>query len=162
MRRGTLTIQARYVYPVEGPPIENGSLTIEEGRIAWVGTAKERRCDLDLGNVAIVPGFVNAHTHLELEPLGRSGQPAGAGEDEVSWLRKVVDQRRSGNENSQRAAVARNVKASIDAGTTFLADTTTAGLSWAPIADAPLRAVVFAELIGLQRDRGLQTSDTAW
>ena len=29
MRRGTLTIQARYVFPVEGPPIENGGLTIE-------------------------------------------------------------------------------------------------------------------------------------
>ncbi|MFI5460306.1 MAG: amidohydrolase family protein [Isosphaerales bacterium] len=162
MRRGTLTLQARYVYPVEGPPIRDGCLTIQQGRIAWVGPAKERRGDLDLGNVAIVPGFVNAHTHLELEPLGRAGQPAGLEEDEVSWLRKVVDQRRSGTEKSQCAAVARNVKASIEAGTTFLADTTTAGLSWGPIAEAPLRAVVFAELIGLQRDRGLQASDSAW
>ncbi|HKI18913.1 MAG TPA: amidohydrolase family protein [Isosphaeraceae bacterium] len=162
MRRGTLTLQARYVYPVEGPPVRDGCLTIQQGRIAWVGPAKERRGDLDLGNVAIVPGFVNAHTHLELEPLGRPGQPGGEQEDEVSWLRKVVDQRRSGTEKTQRAAVLRNVKASIEAGTTLLADTTTAGLSWGPIAEAPLRAVVFAELIGLQRDRGLEASDTAW
>jgi len=161
LRRGTLTLQARYVYPVEGPPIRDGCLTIQQGRIAWVGPAKERRGDLDLGNVAIVPGFVNAHTHLELEPLGRPGRP-GTEHDEVSWLRQVVDQRRSGTEQSQRAAVARNIKASIEAGTTFLADTTTAGLSWGLIADAPLRAVVFAELIGLRRDRGLETSDSAW
>ncbi len=40
MRRGTLTIQSRFLYPVEGPPIRDGCLTIEQGRIAWVGEAK--------------------------------------------------------------------------------------------------------------------------
>ena len=59
-----------------GTPIEDGCLTIERGRIAWVGPSSERTGDLDLGNVAIVPGFVNAHTHLELEPL-ESAAPAG-------------------------------------------------------------------------------------
>ena len=53
-----------------------------------------------------------------------------------------------------RATAARNVKAALEAGTTFLADTTTAGLSWGPVAEAPMRAVVFAEVIGLRRDRG--------
>ena len=74
MRRDTLTIQARYVFPVEGAPIEDGCVTIDGPRIGWVGPAKERPGDLDLGNVAIVPGFVNAHTHLELEPLPRRSE----------------------------------------------------------------------------------------
>ena len=78
MRRGTLTVQARYLYPVEGPPIRDGCLTIERGRIAWVGEASQRRGDLNLGNVAIVPGFVNAHTHLELEEL-RTGNGRATG-----------------------------------------------------------------------------------
>jgi aminodeoxyfutalosine deaminase len=159
MRRGTLTIAARFVYPVEGPPIENGCLTIEHGRIAWVGSSSDRTCDLNLGNVAIVPGFVNAHTHLELAPLDR---PVDDKENEVSWLRRVVDQRRAGREETAGATVQSNVKASIRAGTTLLADITTAGLSWESIAAAPLRAVVFAELIGMKRDRGLETSDMAW
>jgi cytosine/adenosine deaminase-related metal-dependent hydrolase len=162
MRRGTLTLQARWIYPVEGPPLRDGCLTIQRGRIAWVGPATERRGDLDLGNAAMVPGFVNAHTHLELEPLGFPGPWDSQREDEVSWLRKVVEQRRGGTEQSQRATAARNLRAAIDAGTTFLADTATAGLTWGLIAEAPLRAVVFAELIGLRRDRGLQTSDSAW
>jgi cytosine/adenosine deaminase-related metal-dependent hydrolase len=161
LRRGTLTLQARYVLPVEGPPIKNGCVTIERGRIAWVGPAKEREGDLDLGNVAIVPGFVNAHTHLELEPLA-DGEAGAAEESEIRWLRRVIDQRRSGAEKSQREAAARNVMATIEAGTTFLADTTTDGLSWGPIAAAPVRALVFAELIGLKRDRGLETSESAW
>ncbi len=92
MRRDTLTLQARYVLPVEGPPIEDGSLTIDRGRIAWVGPSSERQGDLDLGNVAIVPGFVNAHTHLELEPL-ESSRTAAHDESEIPWLRRVIDQR---------------------------------------------------------------------
>ncbi len=162
MRRDTITIGARYVYPVEEPPIQDGCVTIERGRIAWVGGSTERTCDLDLGNVALVPGFVNAHTHLELDSLRQDGQRPGAVEDEVSWLRHVVEQRKGGTEDRLRQTVARNVKAAIDAGTTFLADTTTAGLSWDMVAAAPLRAVVFAELIGLRRIRGLQTSEAAW
>ncbi len=160
MRRGTLTIQARYVYPVEGPPIENGSLTIDQGRIGWVGEASERPGDMDLGNVAIVPGFVNAHTHLELEKLTGNGHSRDV--DEVAWLRRVVEQKRAGTDASKRLAVGRNLEASLVAGTTFLADTTTAGLSWDQVAQAPLRAVVFAETIGLKRERGLETSQAAW
>ena len=39
MRRDSLTIGARYVYPVEGPPIENGCLTIDawSDYYGWVG-----------------------------------------------------------------------------------------------------------------------------
>ncbi len=137
MRRGTLTLQARYVYPVEGPPIRDGSVTIEHGRIGWVGPATERRGDMDLGNVALTPGFVNAHTHLELEPLARSVRKGSDPQDEISWLRRVVEQRRSGSDETRGAAVRRNLKASLDGGTTLLGDTTTAGLSWGPIAECP-------------------------
>jgi cytosine/adenosine deaminase-related metal-dependent hydrolase len=161
LRRGTLTLQARYVLPVEGPPIEEGSLTIESGRIAWVGSATERQGDLNLGNVAIVPGFVNAHTHLELDAL-ENNHPSSHDESELSWLRRVIEQRRARTDQTQKQTVDRNVKSSIESGTTFLADTTTAGLSWESIAEAPLRALVFAEMIGLKRDRGLETCESAW
>jgi aminodeoxyfutalosine deaminase len=162
MRRDTLTLQSRYVFPVEGPPIENGVVTLQQGRIGWVGSSKDRAGDLDLGNVAIVPGFVNAHTHLELKCLDGHRQPSRTSEDQVAWLRRVVDQRRSSAERSLKESVGRNLKACIEAGTTLLADTATAGLSWEEVATSPVRAVVFAELIGLKRDRGLQTSEAAW
>ncbi len=161
MRRDTLTIQARYVFPVEGEPIERGCVTIEGPRIGWMGSATERTADLDLGNVAITPGFVNTHTHLELAPLEGDRGPQSK-VDELSWLKRVIEQRRGTSEASLSARAAENVQASIRAGTTFLADTTTAGLSWGPVAAAPLRAVVFAEVIGLKRDRGLMTDAAAW
>lgn len=165
MRPSSLTLSARYVFPVEGAPLAEASLTIEHGRIAWIGPARERPGDIDLGNVAIVPGFVNAHTHLELGPLADdasiTGEPIQV-EDEVRWLGRVIAQRRGGSTDSLRAAVGQNLEESTRAGTTTLADTTTAGLSWAQVSEAPLRAVVFAELIGLKRGRGLETSAEAW
>jgi cytosine/adenosine deaminase-related metal-dependent hydrolase len=164
MRSSTLTLAARYIFPVEGEPIADGLLRIDGGRIAGVEPARGRQADLDLGNVAVTPGFVNAHTHLELSPVAvpvASGRGTGA-DDMVAWLRQVVEQRRAGSAEELGAAVARNLAASLAAGTTLLADTTTAGLSWDQVAAAPVRAVVFAELIGLKRERGLQTSEDAW
>jgi len=164
MREETLNLGARYVFPVEGPPIENGVVAIERGRIRWVGPSGERSADLDLGNTAILPGFVNAHTHLELSHLADDDRPPDATEpeDEVAWLRRVIDQRRTGSEQSLQEAAARNVRASVEAGTTQLADITTAGSSWGAVTSAPLRAVVFAEIIGLKRYRGLESNNDAW
>lgn len=161
MRRDTLTVRARYILPVEGEPIKDGCLTIQGPRIGWIGPAVERSADLDLGNVAIVPGFVNAHTHLELSAIPEERTTSGT-EDELSWLRRVIAHRQGASDATYRVTAAENLRASIEAGTTLLADSTTAGLSWGPIAGAPIRAVVFAEVIGLRRDRGLQTDAAAW
>jgi cytosine/adenosine deaminase-related metal-dependent hydrolase len=160
MRSSQRTLAARYVFPVDAPPIADGRLTIRDGRIAAVGQAKDEKADLDLGNVAILPGFVNAHTHLELSAIAR--ESAVEPENEVRWLRRVVEQRRGRSEEALRAAVERNLAASLRAGTTLIADMTTAGLSWDQIVAAPIRAVVFAELIGLKRARAMETNAAAW
>ena len=162
MRTSALTLGARYLFPVEGPPIAGGLLAIEGGKIARVGPSDGRTPDIDLGNVAIVPGFVNAHTHLELSPLDPGPAGPEAHEPEIPWLRRVIGQRRGSSAEALGEAVMRNLEASLAAGTTQLADTTTAGLSWDALADAPVRGVVFAELIGLRRERGLQTVEGAW
>lgn len=158
-----LTIGARFILPVEGDPIPEGLLTIRDGRITAVEAARERGPDVDLGNVALIPGLVNAHTHLELSTIDPSrDDPSTWPEDEVDWLRRVIAHRRDRSVESLRAAVDRNLDEAIRAGTTMIADTTTAGLSWDAIAASPIRAVVFAELIGLKRMRGLETNRHAW
>ena len=114
--------------------------------------------------MAITPGLVNAHTHLELSGLASNEETSGSFqvEDEIAWLSRVIDQRRASGESMLREAVARNLQEALAAGTTLIADTTTAGLSWDEIADAPVRAVVFAEIIGLKRYRGLESNNDAW
>ena len=58
-------LSADWVLPVEGAPIENGAVAIEDGRIAAVGTIDELGEGDHFAEAAIVPGFVNAHSHLE-------------------------------------------------------------------------------------------------
>ena len=63
---------ARWIFPISGPPLAQGTITIQEDRILAVDKSGSRTPDIDLGNVAILPGFVNAHTHLDLsDALGR-------------------------------------------------------------------------------------------
>jgi cytosine/adenosine deaminase-related metal-dependent hydrolase len=157
----TVTLAARFVVPVEGPAIADGLVTVRGGRIAEVAPRTGRRADLDLGNVAITPGLVNAHTHLELEPLGEAA-PGNGPDDQVAWLKRVIQQRRRRSAKESRAASLRNAAAAVRAGTTMLADITTAGASWEAVAAAPLRATVFAEVIGLRRERAMQTNQQAW
>lgn len=159
MRIGTRSLGARWIVPVEGDPVADGVLVIEDGRIGRIERRRGRTPDLDLGNVAIVPGFVNAHTHLDLDPI--PSLPEGI-LPQVDWLRRVVDYRRSQPPGDAQATIARNLQASLESGTTLLADITAGGQSWSQVAAAPVRALVLAEVIGLKRERGLQTTQEAF
>ncbi len=63
---------ARHVFPVSAEPIADGAVATEDGRIVAVGAAADLRDRfpsakvVDLGERALLPGLVNAHTHLEL------------------------------------------------------------------------------------------------
>jgi cytosine/adenosine deaminase-related metal-dependent hydrolase len=88
-------LKARYVFPVSGRPIENGLIGIEGQRIAAVGKHVSADTVEHLGNVAILPGLVNAHTHLEFSNLAKPlGNP---GINFVDWLRLVIEYRRQMN-----------------------------------------------------------------
>ncbi len=66
---------ARYVFPVSGPPLAGGMLSIAGQRLVAVSSRRSPEA-IDLGDVAIIPGLVNAHVHLEFSLLGSPvGQP---------------------------------------------------------------------------------------
>ena len=155
------SLGARWVFPVDGPPIADALVVVADGHIAGIKAGARRSADIDLGNSAIVPGFVNAHTHLELSALPGREEPTFP-EDEIEWLKRVVARRRGGSPDAMRQAASKHLAAAIAAGTTLVADTTTAGLSWPAVAEAPVRAVVFSEMIGLKRTRGIETVHEAF
>lgn len=144
------TLTARWILPVAGPPLERGTITIRDGRIAAVEPRGMRTADEDLGNAAIVPGFVNAHTHLDLS--GARGLIAPTPEHFTDWLRGVIAFRRSRSPADVQADIRAGLAECLRFGTTLLGDISADGCSWDALAAAEVRAVVFREVIGLGPD----------
>ena len=84
----SVTLRARYVFPVDRPPIADGIVQLIGSQIVAVGTTPAALTVEDLGNVALLPGLVNAHTHLEFSLLDR---PLGSpGISLPDWIRQVI------------------------------------------------------------------------
>jgi cytosine/adenosine deaminase-related metal-dependent hydrolase len=85
--------RARWLVPICEPPIRDGWVVIDRGRVVAFGRPSpgNTQGEHDLGEVAIMPGLVNAHTHLELSYLRDQVAPTA---DFVTWIRGVVEARR--------------------------------------------------------------------
>src|SRR5437763_13534060 len=60
--------EADWICPVSSPPIRNGSIAVDNGKIVSCPAVEGRNVRTFRG-CAIIPGFVNAHSHLELTIL---------------------------------------------------------------------------------------------
>lgn len=90
---GIERIAARWVIPVDQPPIEDGVVEIADGRIVEVRRRAGAPDDatLDLGNAALLPALVNAHAHLEFSDLAEPIEPAAPF---TQWIRNLLAYRR--------------------------------------------------------------------
>ncbi len=122
-------MKARWVFPVDRPPIENGIVEIANGIITDVRRAKPQEVAEDLGDVAILPGLVNAHTHLEFSHVTQPFEPSLPF---TSWIRSLMAYRREAFENdaaAKSAAIGAGWREAADAGTTLLGEIATDGWS---------------------------------
>jgi cytosine/adenosine deaminase-related metal-dependent hydrolase len=148
----SFSLRARYVFPVEVPPIADGLVRVVDGRIAAVGPYHRGAAPplVDLGNAALLPGLVNAHTHLEFShldrPLGRPGMSL------PEWIRLLVAHRRQVT-GSEAAAVEAGLRESFRHGVTALGEIATSDWPSDCFDASPLDLTVFLELIGLASDR---------
>jgi aminodeoxyfutalosine deaminase len=152
MTRGSVSdrsFTARWVFPVSGPPMAGGCVTIQGERIVAI-ESRPRADAVDLGDVAILPGLVNAHTHLEFSHCETLLGHAGISLPE--WIRDVVALRRASS-GDPAASIARGVAESWRCGTTTLGEIATSGWTESALATAPFNVVAFYELIGLQSER---------
>jgi cytosine/adenosine deaminase-related metal-dependent hydrolase len=155
------TLRARYVFPIVGPPLANATVTITGPVIAAVGKSGDGGAIdsgrvVDLGSAAILPGLVNAHTHLEFSdlaaPLGRPGMPF------PDWIRAVVAHRRSRTDADRREAIRQGLEESGRAGVAALGEIATVGwpadlFSGESQHTHQPATTVFLELLGLSIER---------
>jgi cytosine/adenosine deaminase-related metal-dependent hydrolase len=142
-----------WVVPVDGPPLRDGRVAVEEGRVAWVGAGSDPRCPSgplrSLGPGVLLPGLVNAHCHLELSHL--AGElPLG---DFVSWVEALVALR----SRLPAAEVQRHTAAAIrfleERGTVAVGDVSNALAHLDLLGESRLEAVVFLEVLAWDPDR---------
>jgi cytosine/adenosine deaminase-related metal-dependent hydrolase len=147
---------AAWILPISQPPIQDGWVVVDRDRIAAFGrrnalsdAAADARIhrEVDLGEVAVLPGLVNAHTHLELSYLRDEVPPASAF---VSWIRGVMAarQRRPDPRAPEILGAVESAIAEVRAaGTAIVGDISNTLVTFEPLARSPLAAVVFYELI---------------
>jgi cytosine/adenosine deaminase-related metal-dependent hydrolase len=137
-------LSADWVLPVEGEPIENGAVRIGDGRIEAVGAAAELGWGQHHPEAAIIPGFVNAHTHLEYAVYAGFGD----GLSFAPWLATHIERKsRIGLEEME--AIARLGAAEcLASGITTVGDAAFVGASAHACAELGLRATVYLEVFG--------------
>jgi cytosine/adenosine deaminase-related metal-dependent hydrolase len=146
---------AAWILPIVEPPIRDGWFAVERSRIVAYGSLgpagrrglADGAREVDLGEVAVLPGLCNAHTHLELSYLRDEVAPAS---QFVTWIRSVIDARRKRPDAASPEildAVDRAVAESVACGTAIVGDISNTLVTFGPLTRSPLAAVVFFELI---------------
>jgi aminodeoxyfutalosine deaminase len=140
---GPSTIRARWIFPVAGPPLSGGAVQLDDvGRVEALHPRSPTGAR-DLGDVALIPGLVNAHAHLEFSELCEPLQPA---RPFTAWLRALLAYRRQ--RGDAQPALRAGLAESRKCGTVAIGEIETTGRLAAEIGDGPKLAVAFRELLG--------------
>ena len=142
MRR---VVSADWVLPVESPPLADGAVAFEDGRITAVGERDELGSDAHYEGAAIVPGFVNAHTHLEYAVYGGFGDGLA---DFARWIALHTERKRRIGWDDYVAIARIGAAECLASGVTTVADCSYSGAAAVAAADVGLRARVYLEVFG--------------
>jgi 5-methylthioadenosine/S-adenosylhomocysteine deaminase len=137
-------LSADWVLPVEGAPIENGAVAIDGERIAAVGTIADLGEGERFRDAAIVPGFVNAHTHLEYAVYAGFGDGLSFG----PWITVHVERKRRLDRSDMEAVARLGAAECLRSGVTTVGDLAFSGAAAHACAALGLRAIVYLEVFG--------------
>jgi cytosine/adenosine deaminase-related metal-dependent hydrolase len=138
---------ARWVLPVSAPPIEDGTVAVKDGRIAYVGPRAGAPAgdDRELGEALLLPGLVNVHSHLELTAM------RGFLEDLEfpRWIERLNKVKRAVLDRESMLDAARlGLVEGIRMGITTYADTCDSGVAFDAMQEAGVRGIMFQEIFG--------------
>ena len=146
--------RAKWIFPVSSKPLRDGWVAVANRRIVALGDATAPAPAIDLGDVALLPMLVNAHTHLEFSEYAKPlGQPGMSFPD---WISEVVKQRQQSDPQLQlinkQLAIASGLQESWRCGVGSLGEI--ASLPWsAAWYSSPLQVTLFHEILGMQAQR---------
>ena len=144
-------IAAKYLYPLNDPePLVNGFVEVgDDGTILRTGLCDDPSAEADFLDGAVVPGFVNAHCHLELSSLWkkfRKGTGMAGFIDQINALRE------SAPAEKRLADIRRWMDILWQRGVSAMADISNCDESFAVKATSPMYTRTFLEVFGTEPD----------
>jgi aminodeoxyfutalosine deaminase len=140
---------AAVVLPIVGPPISGGGVLVDGDRVVAVGAAGELEAQADKViryDGVLMPGFVNAHTHLQYGPAFADLTNSGLAFPD--WLLRVTERRMAMSDDGWRAEVAGSWALAYASGTVAVADIVTS----VSALDVAVPGVRYLESVALASD----------
>lgn len=121
---------ASYLLPINGSPVAGGAVAVDNGVIQAVGTLRDIRKNFaasvqEFPGCVILPGLVNAHTHLELTDFPDWFRTHGSDTPYCSyldWIIRVISIKRKVGAEAIAASLQHGLKLSLQNGTTMVGD----------------------------------------
>ncbi len=146
-----MLVHAEWVLPIAGPPLRDGAVLVRGDRVAEVGSLDalaaahpEEPVERHDGCV-LLPGLVNAHTHLALTVLGGLVPSVSFGE----WLHRLVRAMRVLTPDDLEASVALGARRCLEAGVTVIGEIAYGAASMDIARRAGLGGTFFWEVLGI-------------
>lgn len=154
-----MILRGRLVLPICGPPIQDGAIVFSGRWIKAVGrwrdlgrSAGGKR--LDLGEVVLMPGLVNAHCHLDYTNMAGQFPPPKAF---IDWLKVITSEKADWSFSDYSQSWRSGARMLVETGTTTVGDIEAIpellpqAWEW-----TPLRVISFLEMIGITKRRPAQ------
>src|SRR5262249_51441924 len=147
---------AHLILPVDGAPIQNGAVAVAGDTIAAIGPSQkikeafpeEFASALELPKTILMPGFVNAHSHLELTALKGLPYPG----DFTQWVKKIVKEKPSLSPTVTAQGIEEGVTLMLESGITTVGDHVSFNTDLTTLLKSPLRGMLFIEVLGVNRE----------
>ena len=143
-------LRAGWIVPAQAPPLADGAVVTAGGRIVRVGpwrTVEPHVGPADtvrhVADSAVLPGLLNAHTHLGLSDMAGKFKPT---ENFPAWIGRLTGRLMLRSAGSARRAVETGRDLALTAGTAGGAEITYDSALADPLADGGVRWTVFGEL----------------
>jgi cytosine/adenosine deaminase-related metal-dependent hydrolase len=148
-----MIIRSRIVVPMEGEPIENGAVAIEENRIVSVGRFEEVKAEhgsgiVDLGEQILLPGLINAHCHLDYTMLRGKIPPQKSFND---WILAINAHKAAIEEEDYLTAIPDGFAEAQNFGTTTIVNLEAFPELLPRVKQSPLRIWWCVEMIDVRR-----------
>jgi cytosine/adenosine deaminase-related metal-dependent hydrolase len=150
-----MLLRSRIVLPVSQPAIENGALAVSKDRVTAVGRWRDLSARggpvIDLGDVILLPGLVNAHCHLDYTGMARGIPAPGSFPD---WIKALLSFKAHWSYSEYARSWLDGADMLLRTGTTTVADIEAVPEllpeAWA---STPLRVHSFLEMTGVKSRR---------